>query len=166
MWKKIYNESADESVKLIDTGLVGDKAKDILDSVIGQLSDGKWENSPAMEHYWPFIDVEMKGRRVYFAVSTKPWRKNYGKDNWFAKVNFDEKAIKVWMAEKLKEVAKQELKDDPDLGDWDRDNVEETGYLSYDKPITFQEVYFAYEILKDRDCLRKYPEEVVAEMLG
>ena len=74
MWKKIYNES-DKSVKLIDTGLAGDKAKDILDSVIGQMSDGMWENSPAMEHYWPFIDVEMKGRRVYFAVSTEPWRK-------------------------------------------------------------------------------------------
>lgn len=165
MWKKVYNES-DESVKLIDTGLVGDKAKDILDSVIGQMSDGMWENSPKMEHYWPFIDVEMKGQRVHFAVSTEPWRSNYGADNWFAKVDFDEKAIKIWMAEKLKAVAKQELKDDPDLGDWDRGNVEETGYLSYDKPITFQEVYFTYEILKDRDCERKYPPKVVEEMLG
>ena len=57
------------------------------------------------------------------------------------------------------------MKDDPDLGDWDRGNVEETGYLSYNQPITFQEVYFAYEILKDRDCERKYPPEVVEEML-
>lgn len=151
----------------IRTGLVGETARDILDSVIGQMSDGMWENSPTMEHYWPFIEVVMKGRNVYLYVSEEPWRQNYGKDNWFLRnMKMDENKIREFMADKAKAVAKQELKDDSDLGEWDRGNVNETTYLSYDKPVTFQEVYFVYEILKGRDCLRKYPEEVVAEMLG
>jgi hypothetical protein len=151
---------------LIDTGLAGDKAKDILDSVIGQMSDGMWENSPKMEHYWPFISVEMQGTKVYLSVCNTVWKRSFSKDNWFKlMMNMNESAIKNFMADKLKAVAKEELKDNPRLGKWDRGNIEQSVYLSYDIPITFQEIYFVYEILKERVCQRKYPEEVVNEMM-
>ena len=29
-----------------------------INSIIGQLSDGYWENSTAMEYYWPYIDTD------------------------------------------------------------------------------------------------------------
>lgn len=167
MWKKLYKEDIEDHVDMIDTGLGGGKVVDILNSVIGQMSDGMWENSPVMEHYWPFIDIDEENGGVYFSVSIEPWKRGYRQDNWFyTKMNLDERKIKEFMANKLKAVAKQELKDDPDLGSWDRNNTNETGYLSYGKPITFQEVYFVYEILKGRDCISKYPDEVSDELLG
>ena len=38
----------------IPIGLKDEKTKDILNAVVGQLSDGIWENSPGMERYWRF----------------------------------------------------------------------------------------------------------------
>ena len=166
MWKKLYNEEEEKkNTVLIDTGLSGNKAKDILNSIIGQMSDGMWENSPAMDHYWPFIEVKMNGDMVFFEVEKSPWNRYTDKNNWFyVNMDLDEKKINEFMANKLKAIAKQELKDEPELGKWDRNNTSETTYLSYSNPITFQEVYFAYEILKGRNCEGKYPPELVREM--
>lgn len=171
MWKKLYKESGDDKDAIqIDTGLKGDLAKDILDSVIGQMSDGMWENSPAMEHYWRYINVvKTAGNQVFLVVDGITADASHVVNYFNYKMGMDEGKIKEFMGNKLKAVAKQELKDDPDLGSWDRNNTSETGYLSYDRPITFQEVYFVYEILKGRDLtnvLRKYPDEVSDELLA
>lgn len=32
------------------------------------MSDGMWENSPQMEHYWPFIETVESGGRVMLKV--------------------------------------------------------------------------------------------------
>ncbi len=38
MWKKLYKEEEEKkNTVLIDTGLSGNKAKDILNSIIGQM---------------------------------------------------------------------------------------------------------------------------------
>src|SRR5574344_950396 len=34
------------------TGIFGEKNFKILDAVAGQISDGKWENTPGMNKYW------------------------------------------------------------------------------------------------------------------
>ena len=43
---------------LVNTGLTDAMSEDVLNSVIGQLSDGMWENSRVMEHYWPFVNIK------------------------------------------------------------------------------------------------------------
>ena len=44
--------------KIIETNLTGDTMYDVCRSVIGQLSDGIWENSPVMNKYWRNISVK------------------------------------------------------------------------------------------------------------
>lgn len=168
---------ANKEFILIRTGLKGAIAKEILDSVLGQLSDGKWENSPAAEHYWRFADIEMVGNEACIKVQTREYfRWNVGSrpgsayftDNYFVtKMGLDEKTIKEFFARKIKEVAKDELKDagGPEAK-WDRNNHMETHYLSYDQTITFSHVYFVYEWLKGRNCVQKYDPDVADAMIA
>lgn len=51
-----FDESLNEAagnVRIVETGLSGAFGKEIIDSIIGQMSDGIWENTPYMEYYWP-----------------------------------------------------------------------------------------------------------------
>lgn len=56
---------------VIFTGLVDSVSKSVLENVIGQLSDGMWENSSAMTHYWPFVEIEMRNGYVCFVITKK-----------------------------------------------------------------------------------------------
>lgn len=79
----------------------------------------------------------------------------------------DEKKIKEFMGKKVKEVAKEELKDYPKLGDWKRDNMSISIYLSHSSKVTFQEIYFVYETLIGRTGYeRKYPRDVADALKG
>ena len=44
--------------RTIHTGLYGVQAKAVIDGVHGQLSDGKWENTPGYDKYWTNFAVE------------------------------------------------------------------------------------------------------------
>ena len=55
----VYYE--DKRERKIPTGLTDDRAKDIINAVVGQLSDGIWENSPQMEKYWRNLEVNTSG---------------------------------------------------------------------------------------------------------
>ena len=71
------------------------------------MSDGMWENSPKMEHYWPFIDAVMQGNKVFLVVDKSPWKMGYSKNNWFyVNLGLEETKIKTFMADKIKAVAK------------------------------------------------------------
>ena len=54
--------------RIIKTGL-SKKYKDMLDAVIGQMSDGYWENTPMMRGYWEFVTTGTSGdeQTVYHA---------------------------------------------------------------------------------------------------
>lgn len=43
----------------------------ILDSILGQLSDGMWENSPRMEGYWKFCDVKVIDGNLVFEIDAR-----------------------------------------------------------------------------------------------
>ena len=62
--------------RTITTGLSGKVNSDILHSVIGQLSDGIWENSPGMEKYWKHADIEERDGQLCIAVSDD-WRSGF-----------------------------------------------------------------------------------------
>ena len=156
MWKKIYKESGDDKNAVqIDTGLKGDLAADILNAVIGQMSDGLWENSPVMEHYWRFINVVKAGCNKVFLVADGVTADDEHVVNYFNyKMGMDERKIKEFIGKKVKEVAKEELKDTGDAIGWDRNNEHESQYLAG----TFSDCYFVYETLIGRKGYeRKYP---------
>ena len=74
--------------RYINTGLSGKVALSVLNSVMGQLSDGIWENSSGTESYWKDLDIEIINNTIFFKVSTydrydyytKKYYKNYYKN--------------------------------------------------------------------------------------
>lgn len=121
-----------------------------------------------MEHYWPFIEAVESGGRVMLKVFAGMYDPREGTANYFKRnYNLDEDKIRQFMGKKLKEVAKEELKDYPKLGEWKRDNMSTSIYLSHSNKVTFQEIYFVYETLLGRaGYQRKYPLDVIRAMKG
>lgn len=130
--------------RVIKTNLKGKKYQEIIDSMLGQVSDGIWENSPRAEHYWPFISVEMAGKEVVLVVSEKLWEHRISN----AFVDMDDNKVKEWCANKIKAVIKEE-----GLA-WKRDNEEETDYCSRHEGTTVSDCYYVYEVLKGRNVLK------------
>lgn len=138
----------------IYTPFFSNKADEILRSVLGQLSDGLWENSRGYERYWLNFNVERRASgQVYFVVS-KDCYKVFGKDcytNPF--VEMTDAEFLNWVSNKLKAVIAAELKDNPICtgGGWKRDNTTfESAYLSYKEKITVADIYVVYDWLKGR----------------
>lgn len=142
-----------EQYRIIKTGLKTQKECDIIDGVLGQLSDGMWENSRAAEGYWPYIDAELEGGEVVLHVS-KHYHSGGYLDNRFLKMTDDD--VKKWLAKKIKQVIKEEGLD------WKRDNSDETDYLDTSwrkskQPSSVADCYYVYEVLKGRN-VAKHPE--------
>lgn len=155
MWK-IYKESGDDKNAIqIDTGLKGDLAEDILNSVIGQMSDGLWENSPVMEHYWRYINVvRTAGNQVFLVVDGVTADSSHVVNYFNYKMGMDERKIKEFIAKKLKEVVKEEIGSGNDLMGWNRNNETESDFLAG----TISDCYFVYETLLGRKGYeKKYP---------
>lgn len=107
-----------KSCRRIKTGLPYRKGKMILDSVIGQLSDGLWENSPRMERYWKFVCVDDDGNgNAILCVSNRysvasPYQGRPIANGFWGRTSGE---ILLWFAEKIRQVAKEEEKD------WEQD---------------------------------------------
>jgi hypothetical protein len=140
------------SERIIKTGL-SPHYKDMLDAVIGQMSDGYWENTPMMRGYWKFVTTGTAGNEVTLNVDEVSGARDGDRriENRFYGMSDD--AVKKFFADKIKFLIKEE-----GLGKWDRGNESETDYLSYGKPrYRVKDCYYAYEVLKGRDA-RKHPE--------
>lgn len=139
------------SERIIKTGL-GLHYKDMLDAVIGQMSDGYWENTPMMRGYWKFVTTGTSGNEVTLNVDEASWTLDGDLriENRFYGMSDD--AVKKFFADKIKFLIKEE-----GLGKWARDNEKTTDYLSYGDPYRVKDCYYAYEVLKGRNA-RKHPE--------
>ena len=139
--KGLYSEELEEDYSrsqntLIDTGLSDRKAEEVLLSVIGQLSDGIWENSRGMEKYWQYADIIKKGSEIYISVNTENYESGYrGKS---------EQDIKRYFAQKIKQIVKEEGLE------WSRDNTEISAYLDRGSDVTVQDAYRVYDKLLGR----------------
>lgn len=139
--KGLYSEELEEDYSrsqntLIDTGLSDRKAEEVLQSVIGQLSDGIWENSRGMEKYWQYADIIKKGSEIYISVNTENYESGYrGKS---------EQDIKRYFAQKVKQIVKEEGLE------WSRDNTEISAYLDRGSDVTVQDAYRVYDKLLGR----------------
>ena len=141
----------------INTPFFSKKADEILRSVLGQLSDGLWENSRGYEKYWQNFDVFRRSNgQVYFEVNTDrmlvvPGRPYHYYDNPFKQMSDAE--FLNWVAAKLKAVIVAELKDNsiPSKEGWKRNNTTfESTYLAYNEKITVADIYVIYDWLKGR----------------
>lgn len=133
------------------------KNYEILDSVLGQMSDGIWENSPVVEGYWRFATIEKSDdNKIVIAVSTiygTNCHDNKCLKNRFADMTDDK--VKAYFANKIKQIVKMEesiLKEfynntSKDLS-WRKDNQQKCGYMGYKETITVADAYAAYKNLK------------------
>lgn len=152
----------------IYTPFFSKKAYDILRSVLGQLSDGLWENSRGYEKYWLNFNVKRKtDGQVYFAVN-KDYYKVFGRNcfinPFIEKTDAD---FLNWVAAKLKAVITAELKDNaiPSRKGWKCNNTTfESAYLSYNEKITVADIYVIYDWLKGRKIDMSSP--IVKDVFG
>lgn len=113
-----------------------------LDAVMGQLSDGMWENSPRMEPYWICNSLTEEG------IEMEPFNTTYGRRNYTNPLyDMSDMEVRTWFADKLKAVVKKWLKDGGN-GEWSRINHEEVDYLRAGQ--TVAGAYKVYDSLKGR----------------
>ena len=142
-------ESIDDyrTERKIPIGLNDEKTRDIINAVVGQLSDGIWENSPGMERYWRFMDgLDNNGNIiVYDGYERAPG--SYGsRSPWYysAFTNKSDEEVKRYFAHKIKQIVKEEGLT------WSRDNTEHSDYLDYDSGVTVRDAYKVYDRLLGR----------------
>lgn len=124
----------------VRTGLIGEFDKSILDSILGQLSDGYWENSKRMEKYWLNLGVELDNNEVVILAP----------DYYQALYNWnDENDIKKFFARTLKTFVKHAIDDFGWATEWSR-TCEDT-LLGFHNPNTrVKDVYRVYDQLLNR----------------
>lgn len=145
----------DKKPRLIPIGLSDDKSKDVINAVVGQMSDGMWENSPGMERYWKFTDgLDNKGnivvydgyeRRDQYAGMNRYGTKRYTPHwSYSAFSKMDDTAVKKFFANKIKQIVKEEGLE------WNRNNTQPCEYLDYDSGVTVRDAYRVYDKLLGR----------------
>lgn len=126
----------------INTGIKATpKFQEILGSVIGQMSDGIWENTRSMEKYWKSLryDVDSDGFIII-------------EDRHYVCANPVD-----FFANKIKQIVKIEADDNPRYGiEWSRSCSATTTYLNYYENITIGDCYELYERLKGRDTTKHH----------
>lgn len=113
------------------------KRQNILDSVIGQMSDGIWENTRSMEKYWKSLD---------FGVDTRGYIYLEDRNGVTADV-FD------FLANKIKQIIKVEIEDGYTSGlVWSRTCSVVPSYFHGN--VTVGDCYEMYELLKGRNTTK------------
>ena len=160
--------------RTIHTHLYGAQAKAVIDGVRGQLSDGKWENTPGYDKYWTNFAVETADDgEVVFKVnagfSTMLCRR------WLTNpfYSLTDSEFRKWIATKIKAVANDERKDREEFGSWDRRNTDHTSiYLGhadekYGPVVTVADLYCTYEALLGRNIgITKYDPSTICRVFG
>lgn len=158
-----------ESARLIHTGLYGAHAKEILDAVAGQLSDGMWENSRGYDKYWTnFNVVQADDGEILFEVNSKSYT-TWGRQ-WITNpfVEMSSEQFKQWYAKKLKAVIMQEFRDEGVKNEWNRRNVQfESSYLNYKLDVNVADIYCVYDQLLGREIgIAKYDVSTICRVFG
>ena len=147
--KSGMGESDWEKPVLVDIGVPDSDnvSYDIMDSVMGQMSDGMWENSRAVEKYWRNANITKKDGTIGIKVNTAS---SWANPSPYSGMSDEE--IRGYFAKKIKAVVKQELEDNQS-GEWSRDNETQLQYLSRGnrKPVRVKDAYKLYDHLLGRN---------------
>lgn len=116
-----------------------------IDPVMGQLSDGMWENSSKMQAYWICNSITDAG------IEMEQYNNTFGRRSyWNPLFDKTDAEVRIWFANKLKAVVKEWLKDNGyKAEDWNRVNDAEVDYLRDGQ--TVAGAYKAYDSLKGRE---------------
>ena len=155
------------TIRKIKTNTFSKKANEMLRSVIGQMSDGIWENSKLMAKYWMFayIDRAPDGENI-IEIGTETGKMYCGRYvyNGFADMSDDQ--IREFFAKKIKQIAKIELNDNNKTAEWTRNNTEfKSCYLNYNEDISIADVYLCYEFLLGRN-LSRWAIDQIKDIVG
>ena len=160
------------NIRQIHTGLYSKVAKEIIGSVLGQLSDGWGENNSANDKWWMFAECKQAADgEVLIEVSTEPWeydefRSYRHKYTYNGFHSMSDVEVKQKFAGWIKKTAKMEMKDENAGNQWNRGSEMELDYLNYRENVTAADAYFVYEKLLGRDSDRKYAESTVLKVAG
>lgn len=95
-----------DNKRIVTTNLPNEKKyREILASVIGQMSDGIWENSSKYNGYWNY--AECNSDSVDIIVNTNWYSRNTKAKNPY--VTMSDKEIKNFFANKVKQIALIEM---------------------------------------------------------
>lgn len=154
-----YKKGLDRKIdlNLSSTSNTAGKDAEILNSIVGQLSDGIWENSPNMDRYWTNMDFTDNEGKIKMNVpkSYYNWEANSSINRRPASNPFLDKSddkIRTYIADKAKQIVKTNIEDDPSLGKWSRDNTNEVEYMGGHnaKKVSVADVYSFYDRVKGR----------------
>lgn len=119
---------------IINTGIkANDKFIDILSSVLGQMSDGIWENTRSMEKYWKSLGYRMDASG-YIIIEDRYYVCSDPVD---------------FFANKIKQIIKIEIDDGNKEMYWDRMCSASPFYMHGN--VTVGDCYQLYELLKGRN---------------
>ena len=134
--------------RIIATGLVGNKANEILNGVIGQMSDGMYENIRYYEKYWMFVEIDENNNIV---VDDADHEFHYGYNRYTPNgfYHLSDNQVKAFFAKKIEDICKEELRDNgiPVRGKFKANCPIETKYLNYYETITMGDCWNVYNIL-------------------
>ncbi len=118
----------------INTGIKANpKFMNILSSVIGQMSDGIWENTRSMEKYWKSLDYKTDAAG-YIIIEDKYYVCSNPQD---------------FFANKIKQIIKVEIDDGNTRLSWSRTCSAVPSYMH--GTVTVGDCYELYELLKGRN---------------
>lgn len=141
-------------MRYVNTGVPNTQLnRDIFRSVLGQLSDGIWENSPACTAYWLCCDVDDGGDTVSLVVEDRPLVSYCGgepmKNRYFDMSDAD---ILNYFAYKIRQIIRIE-KADNNCTDHSYDmtlqNQTESEYFGYEIPVRICDVCAVRNILME-----------------
>ena len=112
------------------------KRQNILDSVIGQMSDGIWENTRSMEKYWKSLD---------FGVDANGYI-------WLEDRNGVTADVYDFFANKIKKIIQVEIEDGNTALVWSRTCASVPHY--FHGKVTVGDCYEMYELLKGRNTAK------------
>lgn len=125
-------------MKIITHIKADDKKLNILGSVIGQMSDGIWENTRSMEKYWKSLD--------------------YGKDSsgyiWLDDRHGVCSDVFEFFANKIKKIIQIEIEDGNNQLVWSRTCAGVPHYMH--GTVTVGDCYELYELLKGRNTSKNF----------
>ena len=164
-----YRISDRDDVKSTSLGISvndasAEKDRDILDSVMGQLSDGIWENSRAMEKNWKTMEFgqDENGNVVLKTVPdyrermtrwTRGRSESYYQYNYSGMHGKSDADKKAWVADRIRDIISNERKYyNSSIGKFTSGNMSKSEYLtrSDSNPITVDDAYRLYLRLKRR----------------
>lgn len=150
--------------RLIHTELFTDTAASILSSVLGQESDGIWENLRGHEKYWRFAGIHRaEDGEVLIEVSDGFDAYHNCESFFYGKTDYE---VCEYFANRIKQIAKIEMKDEhvDGVSGWNRNNSRELCYLHHAR---LCEAYLVYEILKGRSRAKdKYATDLIEKVIG